>query len=419
VEQAVSLLVDDKVVPAWKAFQALIESANSEETRNAIRNHDAYKECERRVREMEALIAEITDNTGWTVLREDKNGKTLYRAEEGMDAHSFKVSGTMKAPLLNVLAVIYELDLWSNWFPFMKTCVETAQASRFNKSAHMTLGLLFPIANRDFVINGFGVDLIETRQVVVVARSLPEPDSKTSPSSSRPVSPSTGSPTASATPASGTSSSAATPIKSHSNGDAQHGRELADLMYSHLLSPVGFTRTSTSRPPSTLTSSSSPLPSGSNSNASSPMPMKRDSSASSPVIVAPSPSPSATASSFIANVPYQLPAKPPYVAPPKGVVRAMINRAGFLLTAQALDSCTITWVVNVDPKMPLPISLVNFAAGKIVHWIVYFLEKAAHFKENSEYSRRIKRNPAVYEYIRDVLASAYSEALRRGEVAAP
>jgi hypothetical protein len=69
----------------------------------------------------------------WTKVKESNGVTTYYRHEEGSPMHSIKLEGTkfnstfdqrilwgiIDAPLFNVLAVIYETELYGQWWPLL------------------------------------------------------------------------------------------------------------------------------------------------------------------------------------------------------------------------------------------------------------------------------------------------------------
>jgi len=89
--------------------------------------------------EMCNLVNSVAPNTldggGWKVICDSK-GKdhVYYRDEDGGELGgkmSFRVEGFVEAPLLNLASLIYELDMWPNWFPGMIKARTHATISNF------------------------------------------------------------------------------------------------------------------------------------------------------------------------------------------------------------------------------------------------------------------------------------------------
>eukprot|EP00466_Bigelowiella_natans_P007937 jgi/Bigna1/82417/fgenesh1_pg.92_\ len=78
---------------------------------------------------------------------------TWYRREEGSKTYTFMVQGPFDPPLIN-LAV----DLFHNWFPFLKSSKELKTVSRFHKQIQVTVKAPWPIWDREVLADCFGVN---------------------------------------------------------------------------------------------------------------------------------------------------------------------------------------------------------------------------------------------------------------------
>jgi len=123
------------------------------------------------------LLRELSSVEGWTECAKSDTTRTYYRKEEGVAAHSFKVSGIVDCELMDLFAVIYEADLYQEWFPFMKTTTELATLSRFHKLVHATINCPWPLTDRDFVLEAVGVDNTEKGRVLINIHSI-TPDAR-------------------------------------------------------------------------------------------------------------------------------------------------------------------------------------------------------------------------------------------------
>jgi len=101
---------------------------------------------------------------------------TYFRAQEGSEAVQLKMIGTVDAPAIHVLAVMNELDLWNRWIPTVHTTDTLLQVSPFAKIAHCTFKFPLPLSvvmdNRDALYYVYGVDLLEEKKIVAIARNL-------------------------------------------------------------------------------------------------------------------------------------------------------------------------------------------------------------------------------------------------------
>mmetsp|Transcript_6734 Transcript_6734/g.5994 ORF Transcript_6734/g.5994 Transcript_6734/m.5994 type:complete len:94 (+) Transcript_6734:703-984(+) len=86
----------------------------------------------------------------------------------------------LKIPLFNLLALIYEIDLYTNWFPFCKQSKEVVQVSKARKMANTEFMLPVPFSNRGAFLYGSGINRLEKHgSIMVLAKSvelLPEKD---------------------------------------------------------------------------------------------------------------------------------------------------------------------------------------------------------------------------------------------------
>lgn len=87
-----------------------------------------------------------------------------------------------------------------------------------------------------------------------------------------------------------------------------------------------------------------------------------------------------------------------------GVVRARVIRGGFLIEPLSENQCRFYLIFNFDAYLAvLPIWLLNWFTGKLVHYIVVRLRRAVHFDDKSEYPARIKRDPDFYNYVEEIV----------------
>jgi len=132
-----------------------------------------YKDIQRQVKESNALLNELACNDGWTRVRNSGGTQTLIRKEEGKDLFSFKVVGEVEAPILNITALIYEIDLYPNWFPCCRASQELCVVSRFHKQCTVTVDIPLSLS-RFLVLDGYGVDVSERQQLIINVKSIKE-----------------------------------------------------------------------------------------------------------------------------------------------------------------------------------------------------------------------------------------------------
>lgn len=124
--------------------------------------------------EIRHLLEECESKDGWTQVNSTKGIITYYRKEATAKTHSFKVQGEVKAPLVNMLACVYEVDLFGKWMPNVEKAEMVKELSRFRMVAAAQFGLPWPIANREVTLLGYG-DVVGDA-VAVYFRSVTETD---------------------------------------------------------------------------------------------------------------------------------------------------------------------------------------------------------------------------------------------------
>jgi hypothetical protein len=120
-------------------------------------------------------ICETVD--GWNPVSVDKQTGygTYYRPEPGCAFHSFLVKGVVKAPLIALASVLLELDMYKEWYPMANLSEEIMSVGTFHKQSKFAVTIPGPIiANREVCLDGYGIDDLVNRKVVIVARGLEE-----------------------------------------------------------------------------------------------------------------------------------------------------------------------------------------------------------------------------------------------------
>lgn len=93
----------------------------------------------------------------------------------------------------------------------------------------------------------------------------------------------------------------------------------------------------------------------------------------------------------------------------KNNVRADLKVGGFVLEAISKSETKLSFIMNVDPKIPnIPIAVLNWVSGKMIWVLLYSISKAAGraVDPNSKYAARRKVRPDVYEYFEKRAAEA-------------
>ncbi|MES1909445.1 MAG: hypothetical protein MHM6MM_002178 [Cercozoa sp. M6MM] len=277
VSEAKELTSNDKIFAAHDIFDRIVEIDDS-----VLRDCEEFQLVTRRVQECREMLANF-EGEEWTRTQSRHGISTFYRAEEGSNTYSFKVEGILDRSVFDLVAVLFEVDLFSEWFPFLRRATELARPARFRKLIHMDIKLPWPLAPRDALLDAYGVDDSKSGRVFCFLGPL-APDEL-----------------------------------------EKHAPEHISLL-----------------------------------------------------------------------------------EPSHGTVRANVKHAGVVFQLLPDGRCFFREIINVDPQLAVvPYALLNFFTGKLLYFIVANMNNTAEkcSDPESEYSRRIKANPEVYEYLREVLAT--------------
>lgn len=127
--------------------------------------------------------SELASDDGWELQRDRDGIRTLYRGSAGgSPLIRIRIEGFVNAPVFNMLALLYEVDLFHLWLPRfagigLKSVSMVAEASPTRRIYHAVISLPWPIQNRDCVVAVEGVDAMNAtdpiRQIVVLCDSNP------------------------------------------------------------------------------------------------------------------------------------------------------------------------------------------------------------------------------------------------------
>jgi hypothetical protein len=132
-------------------------------------------DLEREFAYMKLVTAELAMEEGWNTERADETVTVKYKFIPKTELVSLKLEGEVDCPLINLLTLIYENELYTQWVPFMSKSDPIKVIHRGSKVAYMKLGLPFPLSDRDICLAGLGVDRLEENgTILVLAGSVDE-----------------------------------------------------------------------------------------------------------------------------------------------------------------------------------------------------------------------------------------------------
>jgi len=109
-----SLLEIEKIIDAAdstnrKAIEEILE--NEKDFIEQVRAEYLY---------MQKVVFELGDSQDWKVEKATETVNISYKQIEGTKLITLKMEGEIDVPLLHLLTLIYEIDLWDQWVPFFK-----------------------------------------------------------------------------------------------------------------------------------------------------------------------------------------------------------------------------------------------------------------------------------------------------------
>lgn len=140
-----------------------------------------YPKILRELAEVQHLRTALhTKDASWTLSYSSAQTRVWYRREPNTATHSILTEGEIRAPLVNVAALIYEADLYEQlfWYVTAARAVPVRNATWLKRAAHIATYVPWPLYRRDVVVYAFGVDGMDEQDgcVMVVSRSLRDDD---------------------------------------------------------------------------------------------------------------------------------------------------------------------------------------------------------------------------------------------------
>ncbi|KAK5582885.1 hypothetical protein RB653_004474 [Dictyostelium firmibasis] len=129
--------------------------------------------------EIEDLLKVLSSDyksQGWQSIQNVDGIHSMYK-EHGSGIHSVRIEGIIDQPIFNVCSIIMEADLYYTWIPRLLESRILNQDDRFKRLIYCRASCPWPVSDRDICLYGYGVDMLEEEnQVVVVSRSIRDQD---------------------------------------------------------------------------------------------------------------------------------------------------------------------------------------------------------------------------------------------------
>lgn len=329
-----------------------------------------YDTIKREAEEVRTLMRDLqTEATDWQQTNTDSRGtKVMWKPSKNSPIHTLRLDGTLKMSMFNILAVLMEVDLYPSWIPTimgvgLKDLQLLDDMDRFRKLAHAEVSIPWPLANRDCNVVGYGVDFMDQQRALTVVRSYE---------------------TVNEVPLNVNWS-----LFAETEHLAAEERQVSKEATSSRSSPKASVASSASS-----SATASPI--------ASPAPT-------------PSPKPTETAAVPVVydclrdEVAASIERAAKLVKPAgknSKVVRARVERGGFLLTAVSEHETELSCIFQIDPKLAVvPSWLINWCMKHFCFTVFALLESTAAKvgTPESPFTQRMTDKPEVYDYLRERL----------------
>lgn len=96
-----------------------------------IRGNDLYERIEKEYKQSMKIYDEMISEKDWEVQGDSDGIKSFFKHEENSPVYSIKFEGEVDYPMLNLLSIFYEIDLYPKWCPYMTLGETLKEESRY------------------------------------------------------------------------------------------------------------------------------------------------------------------------------------------------------------------------------------------------------------------------------------------------
>ena len=167
-QEILRLFYADEPLQAAEKFKQLVEEAGVEGSgvsEGQVVEFQATEEIRKLLTDVEILDAfreqiagiESGADKSWTVYKDQEELKIFYKLEEGFANCTLYMEKVINAPMINLMAVLAEAQLYDQWIPLTKKSVVLGKVSNFRQSAEFHYKLPWPLHPRAMYIGACGI----------------------------------------------------------------------------------------------------------------------------------------------------------------------------------------------------------------------------------------------------------------------
>jgi hypothetical protein len=110
----------------------------------------------------------------WTTYYDEPTRKVKYKYEDGLTLVSVMSEAIIEAPMINLIALFCEVDLFHTWFPNVTSCTIVKEITPIRGLYSVKQSMPWPIWPRDMIFQACGMFDRKNKGVLSVCKSAPE-----------------------------------------------------------------------------------------------------------------------------------------------------------------------------------------------------------------------------------------------------
>ena len=112
------------------------------------------------------------DLLGWTQFQSNDEARIYYKMEDGLSCVTTYLETEVDAPLLNILSVIAEVDMFKEWAPITPVSDVLKSLTDFKKLVYLKNELSWPFSHREIFFEGGAFALLDDKSICLTLHSI-------------------------------------------------------------------------------------------------------------------------------------------------------------------------------------------------------------------------------------------------------
>lgn len=133
----------------------------------SLKNHPNLSELIQDWEEISLALKSFDDNEGWITESQDENIEIRFKQIPGTPTVSMLTEGELDVGMFNVVTMLYEIDLYTEWVPFCNKSQCLHKLSRSRMIAMQEYGVR-GLATKQTLVYGYGCNLLQSRGFIMI-----------------------------------------------------------------------------------------------------------------------------------------------------------------------------------------------------------------------------------------------------------